>query len=266
MSNKTARICDNNRIEDAVVTAAEDASFPFVNSFDLINRNQIYKPGTKSFTIEIDLQSNQKNVSFFCILGESNEILKISNDATITVKASSINLFDGTEPVSQVVSVGELGIYYDFTDDTNQYGYNYRYWQIVIDDSLNPDDIEIAYIYLGDHVIFDRNISNGFNYVIQDNSQIARSDTGKIFTRQRPEQTTISGAGIRFMDVDDKNAILSAVRRIGRFKPFVFVIDPTQCRETLDFAVKPMYFTRVPIFTQQVRNIYSSSFSMREVL
>jgi hypothetical protein len=245
---------------------ADVAGFPFSNSIDLVNRNKLYKPDGKTFDIDIDLNSFQKNVSFFSILGGSDDILKISNDATITIKANSINLFTGGEPLSVTVPVSELGIYYNFASATDPNGVQYRFWKITIDDSLNPEDIEIAYIYLGDHVIMHRNITNGFSYAIQDNSQVSRSDSGKIYARRRPEQVQISGLSHQSMSKDDKDSLLKSVRRIGRHTPFIFVLDPDECREDLDFSVKPMYFDRIPIPRQQVRNIYTASFSLREVL
>jgi len=263
-----ARICDNNRLDDATVTVtvADVAGFPFSNSLDLANRNKLYKPDGKVFDIDIDLNSFQKNISFFSILGGSNDLLKISNDAIITIKANSINLFTGGEPVSVTVPVGELGIYYDFSSDTNPSGISYRYWKISIDDSLNPDDIEIAYLYLGDHVILHRNIANGFTYAISDNSQVARSDSGKIYARQRPEQVVMSGLSHQYMSKSDKDNLLNSVRRVGRHKPFIFVLDPTQENEDLDFSVKPVYFSRIPVPKQQVRDIYTSSFTLTEVI
>lgn len=262
---KNARICENNRLETATVTAPEDVSFPFVNSFDLINRGKVYKPGSLSFTIEADLGVNA-NITFFSILGTSSESLTISDDAVITLKASDINLFDGSEPINVTVDVNELGIYYNFADENNPDGVQYRYWQVVIDDSLNYQPIEIAYMYLGDHVVLHRNIANGFQVSTLDNSIIARSDSGKVFARRRPDYTQIDGVSMTIMTLEDRNKLLTATRKLRRDVPFLFVIDPTECIESYDFAVRPMYFTRPPNFRHVVRDRYSSSFSMREVV
>lgn len=267
MRYQNARICNNNHLDNAIVTAPEVGPYLFSNSLDLKNRNKVYKPGTLSFTIEIDLQSNSKNVSFFAIIGESNDYLKISNDAIITLKASSINFFDGSEPINIQVPVSELGVYYNISDNVNQDGKSYRYWQIVVDDSLNPNDIEIAYIYLGDNVIIHRNIANGFTYQIQDRTLIGTSDSGKVFTLKKPEQTVISAISYQLLSKTDKDNILNCIRRVGLHTPFLYVLDPDECRESHDFGVRPVYFNRsVPSFTHVVRDIYNSSYSLREVL
>lgn len=265
-SYQNSRICNNNHIEGATITAPEDVSYPAINMYDLKNRNKLYKPGTNSFTIELDFHTNSTHITFFSMLGASDSLFTVSNLATITLKASSINLFDGSEPVSVSVPVQELGAYYNFANASNTGGINYRYWQIVVDDSFNPDPIEIAYIYLGDHVIMDRNLSNGFTFVNSDNSLIVRSDNGKIFTRRRPERTLINSVSHRVMTRDDKDNILQAFRRVGRHTPFLFVIDPDECRDDFDFSVRAVYFNTIPNIRHQFRDFYSISYSLSEVI
>jgi len=263
---KNARICDNNRLEDATTVAPEVVGYEFSNALDLKNRNKLYKPGAKVFTFDIDLNSFQKNVSCFAIIGGSDDYLKLSNEAKITIKANSIKLFDGGEPLSIEVPVNELNIFANFSDEGHPNGYNYRFWQIDIDDSRNPDDIEIAYIYLGDNTIIHRNIATGFTYNIADNSQVSRSDSGKVFARKRPEQTRLSGTSIQFLSYEDKENLQRTVRKIGRHTPFLFVLDPTEAMENNDNSIRPMYFDRTPSFRQQIRNIYSTTFGMSEVM
>jgi len=262
---KNARICENNRLETATIIAPEDVSFPFVNCYDLVNRGKLYKPGTKSFTIEADLGVNA-NITFFAILGASDDYLKISNAATITIKANDINLFDGTEPLSVSANVGELGVYYNFEDSNNTDGVQYRYWQIVVDDSLNPEDVAIAYIYLGDNVILHRNVAKGFNISVVDNTLIARSDSGKVFSRRRTDSVTLSGISMTVMTLDDRDKLMLTVRKLRRDVPFLFVLDPNEQLETYDFTVLPVYFTRPPTFRHITRNRYSSTFAMNEVI
>lgn len=264
---QNAKICDNNQLERATIIAPESSPFVFTNAIDLYNRNKTWKPGTKTFTIEIDLLSNSQNVSFFAMLGESDAKLKLSNFATVTLKASSINLFDGSEPFTATATVGELGVYLNISSEENQDGVSYRYWNIEIDDSTNPDDIEIAYIYLGDNTIIHRNIANGFNYVNFDRSLTGISDSGKFFTLQKPEQTFIRAVSYQYMSHEDKENLVQSLRLVGINKPFLFVLDPDQCRENFDFSVRPCFFDgRVPAVTQIVRDIYSTTYNLREVM
>ena len=162
MSNeKNARICDQNRLDDATIVAPELVGYESANALNLKDRNKFYRPDSKQFAIEIDLKSFQKNVSTFAICGGSDALFKISNQAVITLKGNSINLFDGGEPYSQQVTVSNLNAFLNVSDAQNPDGLNYRYWQVVIDDQYNPETIEIAYLYLGDNTILHRNIGNG---------------------------------------------------------------------------------------------------------
>ena len=264
---KNAKICDNNHLERATITAPESSPFVLSNVIDLYNRNKTWKPGTNTLTIEIDLLSNSQNVSFFCMIGESDAQFKMSNFATVTVKASSINLFDGSEPYTATATVGELGVYLSLSDKENINGVSYRYWNIEIDDSTNPNDIEIAYMYLGDNVIIHRNIANGFNYVNLDRSLTGISDSGKFFTLKKPEQTFIRALSYQNMSKEDKDNLVESLRRVGINKPFLFTLDPDECREGFDFSVRPCFFDgRVPVVTQVVRDIYSTTYNLREVM
>lgn len=267
MRYKNAKICDNNHLENATITAPESAPFVKENLYDLKNRNKLYKPGTKTFTIEIDLNSNANNVSFFAMIGASDALFGLSSAATVTLKANSINLFTGGEPYSEVIPVKELGVYKTLSDETNQDGIAYRYWQVVVDDSTNPNDVEIAYLYLGDNTILHRNMGNGFDYTSFDRTLIGTSDSGKRYALKKPSQTLIRAVSYQIMKKEDKDNLNQTIRNIGLHTPFLFVIDPTECLEDLDFTVRPMYFDRnVPSFRQVVRNRYTSSMTLREVL
>jgi hypothetical protein len=267
MRYQNAKICDNNHLDQASITAVESAPFVFTNALDLKNRNKLWKPGSKNFTIQIDLYSNSKNVSFFSLLGASNSQFSLSNQATVTIKANSINLFTGGEPLSKTVTVGELGAYINLSDSTDEDGVNYRFWEIDIDDSLNPDDLEFAYIYLGDNTIIHRDINNGFSYINLDRTLSGTSDSGKVYTLQKPEQTIINAVSYRIMSSQDKTNLLEAVRRLGLHTPFLFVLDPDECREDFDFGVRPVYFNRaVPTISHVVRDYYNTRYSLREVL
>jgi len=264
---RNARFCENNYIETSTVTAPEVGPYLFSNSYDLVNRNKLYKPGTKQFTIEIDTTSNTSNISFFSILGASNDKFKLSDSAVITLKANSINLFTGGEPFSKAVEVGELGAYLNVATSNYPDGLNYRYWQIVIDDQYNPNDIEIAYIYLGDHTIIHRNIRNGFGYTVVDRTLRGVSDSGKVFSLRKPEQTVINAQSRQLMSETDKKNIIAMGRRVGLHTPFLYVLDPDECNTDLDFSVRPVYFDRqVPVIRQVVNDLYAASYSLREVL
>ncbi len=266
-NERNARFCDNNFLDKATNVAPESSRRVFSNALDLANRNRIYKPGTKSFSIEIDTLSNSTNLSFFTMLAASNDYFKMSNSASVQLRGNSIKLFTGSEPFSQSVNVGELGAYLNLADSDNPDGLSYRFWQIDIDDSSNPDDIEIAYMYFGDHTIINRNISNGFNYTVVDRTLRGVSDAGKVFSLRKPEQTVIASQNRQIMSEQDKINIINMGRRVGLHTPFIYVIDPDECNTNYDFSVRAVYFDRqVPSIKQIVNNYYSASYALREVI
>lgn len=249
----------------ATVTAPAAVGFPFSNALNAKRRGKVWKPGTNSFTIEIDLLT-AKQFSFVGIFGESNQLFKISNAATITLKANSINIFTGSVPYSKTIPVTDAGAFADLTDADNLTGFQYRFVQIVIDDSTNPDDVEIAYIYLGDHTDFAFNVNQGFQFNQQDLSKRVASDSGVIYTVAKNKYSVFSGMGFSFLDTTDRQKIQSVVRRFGLSSPFVFVLDPLEIGFDLESGTKLCYFEQLPQLTHVYMTKFNISFSLREVV
>lgn len=262
---RNARICDNNHMTIATVTAPAAVGFPFSNALNAKRRGKVWKPGTNSFTIEIDLLT-AKQFSFVGIFGESDSVFKISNAATITLKANSINIFTGAVPYSKTIPVTDSGAFADLTDADNLTGFQYRYVQIIVDDSTNPDDVEIAYIYLGDHTDFAFNVNQGFQFTQQDLSKRVASDSGVIYSVAKNQYSVFNGMGFSFLDTTDRQKIQSVVSRFGLSTPFVFVLDPLEIGFDLEFGTKLCYFEQLPQLTHVYMTKFNISFSLREVV
>jgi len=245
---RNARICDNNHLDDATVTAPASVGFPFSNAINFRQRGKIWKPGVKTLTVEIDLHAN-KQCSFFAIFGESNALLTISNSAVITIKANMINLFTGGEPFTIVAPVTDKGVFVDLTDDDYPTGQQYRYWQIEIDDPLNPIDIEVSAMFLGDHIDFQFNAKQNFQFDRQDLTRKAVSDSGVVYSVRKNQYAVLSAMGFSFLGTDDRNKLLTSIERVGTGTPFVFVLDPLEIAFQFDFATLLCYFTDIPQLT-----------------
>jgi hypothetical protein len=262
---RNARICDNNHLDSSVITAPEEVAFPFSNALNFRSRGKVWKPGVKTLTIEIDMQSN-KECSFIAIFGESNKYLTLSNEAVITVKANMIDLFTGGEPFTVTVPVTDLGAFMDLTDDDNPYGQSYRYWQVSIEDSLNPNDIEISAIFLGDHIDFQFNAKQQFTFDRQDLSRKATSDSGVVYTVRKNQFNTFTAMGFSYIGTDERRALQSSVETIGVTSPFVFVLDPLELAFEYQFGTVLCYFQDIPNFTQAYLNKFNIAFALREVV
>jgi hypothetical protein len=262
---RNARICDNNHMSIATVTAPAAVGYPFSNALNAKRRGRVYKPGTNSFTIEIDLLT-AKQFSFVALFGESNALFKISNAATVTLKANSINVFTGAVPYSKTIPVTDTGAFADLTDADNLKGQAYRFVQIVVDDETNPDDVEIAYIYLGDHTDFTFNVNQGFQFGQVDLSKRVTSDSGVIYSVAKNQYSVFNGMGFSYLTETDRLAIQSVVARVGLTNPFVFVLDPLQIAFGFELGVKLCQFAEIPQLTHAYMNKFNLSFSIREVV
>lgn len=263
---RNARIADNNQLDVATITAPAAVGFPFSNALNFKKRGLVWKPGTLSFTIEIDFHAN-KQCSFLAIFGESDKLLTISNEAIVTVRANMIDLFTGGEPFTKIATVTDKGVFCDLTDDDNPTGQQYRYWQIEIDDPLNPSAIEIAAIFLGDHIDFQFNAKQQFTFEKQDLTRRAASDSGTIYSVRKGQYSLFSAMGFNFLSTADRNKLLASIEKIGLSTPFVFILDPLELAFSHDFGVMLSYFQgELPQLTHAYLNKFNMSFALREVV
>lgn len=262
---RNARIADNNQLNAAIVTAPANVSFPFSNALNFKQRGKIWKPASKNFTIEIDLNSN-KQCSFFAMFGECDKYLTISNQAVITIKANMINLFTGGEPFMTTATVTDKGVFADLTDDDNPTGQQYRYWQITVQDLLNPIDLEVSAIFLGDHIDFQFNAKQQFNFEWTDLSRRATSDAGVIFSVRKNQYAVFSAMGFSFLDTTDRRELQSSTETLGLTVPFIFILDPLQIAFEWQFGTTLCYFDDLPSFTHAYLNKFNVAFKLREVV
>lgn len=264
---RNARICDNNHLAGtgATITAPADPSYPFANAMNAKDRGKIWKPGVLTFTIVVDFHYN-KNCSYFALFGECDKPLNISDAAVITLKANMINLFTGGEPFVMTVPVTDRGAFADLTDNVNLKGQQYRYWRIEIDDSTNPNPIDVSYLYLGDHVDFQFNMNQGFEFRQTDLSRTAVSDSGMVYTARKNQYNAFSGMGFSYLPPDDRIEIEQTAERLGMTVPWVFVLDPMAIGFDLQFGTLLCYWQEFPQFTHAYLNKFNLRFTIREVV
>ncbi len=262
---RNARICDNNQLDTATITSTAVVGFPFSNSLNFKKRGKVWKPTTKSFTIQIDMLAN-KQCSYFAIFGEADGYLKISNQAVITIKANMINSFIGSEPFSKSATVTDKGVFCDLTDDDFPTGQQYRYWQIVVDDSLNPGDIEVSAMYLGDHIDFQFNAKQNYEFSREDLTRRVASDSGVLYSIRKGQYSVFSAMGWSFLNAANRNSLLVSTERIGLSVPFVFVLDPLEIAFDFEFGNILCYFDEIPKLTHAYLNKFNVAFALREVV
>lgn len=263
MRDPKIRFYDSNHLDEAVIIAPDGGSFPLSNCLDVASRATFYRPGTNTFTIEIDMLSNV-NCSLMALMGRANTPIVWSESAEITVKGNNLNQFTGNEPFSRLATVTDTGVFAYLDTDDSPEGQQFRYWRIEINDEYNPEVIDINYLFLGEAFTFNHNINKGFSINVDDQTLKNRADSGRIFTRQRPQLRRLDSLGVSFLDYDTSKDLLDFVTRQGAFRPFLVSIDPTEKCFDYEFSHYICFFERLPVATHIKTNVFSVNFSLVE--
>lgn len=216
--------------------------------------------------VTFDLGYNA-TINFFAMIGPLDELFSISADATITLMASNLNLWDNP-PLSVNISVTSKGAM-RFLDDLGDTGY--RFWRVRVVDRLaiaGPTAMSIGVLYLGDYLtLSNRNISVGFGTDTIDPSTITESESGALHFDTRTKYTKFSSASIGLLDRDDKDNLKQMFDVLGKTTPFFVSIDPTLCISNgLDEFTKYVIFGSEPSFNHVIRDIFSMTLEFREVV
>jgi hypothetical protein len=252
---------DNQFLDESLMTVSSvDSSYPVSNMLDPV-RSRVFKPTTNTFTIEVDLQYNA-NINFIGVVGPLSRSFGISEVATITLEANNIDDFT-LPPFSQTLTPTTSGILTFLDGDTA-----YRYWKLSIDDSTNPVDVEIGYLYLGDLTqLTDRTVNKGFTAGVVDPTKSATSMNGTLFFDEKQKYHRFNGLGLGYLSGDDRKTIEDLYYRIGKGNPFFISIDPNlKISDEQAELTKLVVFENAPGVAHKFDNKYSLSFSLREVV
>ena len=257
------RIFDNQYITSANSTvSSEHASYDFDNVIDTI-RTRVYQPnGTNSWNIVWDLATTAP-ISFFGAIGKSTEAFTVSEDATVTLQANNI-LSWSSPPFDETITPSDYGMFLQIDNS----GGGYRYWKLTVDDSSNPTQNEISYMYLGDHVEIDsRDINAGFSKQIMDPSVRIPTINGIEYFDEKPKYDVFSNMNLGYVDADERRLIEQMFFDYGIHTPFFVAFDPTLAFSTYDWELtKFVTFANPPSFTNFYKDVYSIAFSLKEVL
>lgn len=203
-------------------------------------------------------------IDFIALISPINEPFGISSGAIITLYGSNLNFFS-SPAVTINIPVYETGAF-KFVDDVFS---TYRYWKLKIYDPMNTTGyVSFSHLYLGDYLtITQSNVANGFVEVQNDLTSQSPMESGKIYFDQGNQYLEFNSLSIGVITLEDKDAILRMWKQLGRSTPFYLSLDPTAVVSTdVSDVTKFCYFNEQPIFTQIIRDIWSVSFSAREVI
>jgi hypothetical protein len=204
---------------------------------------------------------------FFAVIGQAAEVFTISDVATISLKANSVNNFT-TPALEATLARTEDGIF-AFNDADG--AVSYRYWEFKFIDrenSVGATGFNISHIYLGDYdTLTTTNVTRGFQKSITDLSRIAVSDSGAKFAREKAKYWNFQGMEIQNMSEDERITYQNFFNLYGKHKPFYFSLDSSGVvSSSINELTKFVRFTSEPGFSHLVRDVYTMSFSLDEVI
>lgn len=141
----------------------------------------------------------------------------------------------------------------------------YRYWQLKIWDSGNPDGfIEIGELYLGSYLELSRNMSYGLQhrqeFLYEKNATPYGVRNHRFYNRKTLLEYNFDG--LTSADMASLNALVTAIgnRSTGRYKPFIFHEDSASLS---DFWL--VWLSELP-FEFAFTNLYRTTLTLEEVM
>lgn len=194
--------------------------------------------------IAIDFGAILPATGFF-LIGKSGELFSLSNSANVKLKANNIELWD-SPPLEINIDVESDGIYFHIDKIVNDT--HYRFWRIEIEDmfNFNGPEIELSYLYLGDHGDISRNLQNGFTASYEDMSEEVKTISGAKFHYELKKYLTLSNVNFLALDKADRDTLTRAFLINGISNPFFIAIDENNCISNL-----PSEFCRMVNFSKE---------------
>lgn len=198
--------------------------------------------------ISIDFGFNLP-VDAFIMVGKLTEEFQISQGATVSILANNVNSFTSPQ-LSVSAEINDEGAYYFFSNIESAY----RYWRIRIQDFQNPlgPSFEISNIYLGQGLYLEyRNLENGFEFILNDTTQISESESGVKYFDESYKFYNFSGLNFAILTPSNKDILLKLFEDQGISRPFYLCVDPQkQISNEISHLNRLMRFSDSPIFQQ----------------
>lgn len=203
------------------------------------------------------------NIGFLGLVCDAIAEFPLTPMATIKIQANTIDLFTAP-PLDRTLTRNSEGIFEFFdTDD-----FSYRYWRLTILDNTAIDDPYIGYMYLGEYTKFtERYNSQGAVTFIDDNSDLAISESGQVYSLNKPLQRQYDSLGFEMLNPADKDLLSRIWKRFKKSEPFFVSVDPKlEITSALKESTFMCRFKEKPEFTHIVFNQHSTKIGVIEWL
>jgi hypothetical protein len=205
------------------------------------------------------------NPESFIAIGKRNEVLNISESATIKLQGNTTDSWDAPE-YEATIDWNENVL--QLTDITGLHTEALRYWRFYVEDRENADGfLEFSNFFFGDSFVSVRGAAQfGLSNKIRDFSVTVYSDSGVSLSDVKP-QTQELNFSFDFMTKEDADNLMYIFEIYGTSKPFFIILDPDG-----NISVNPQDLTKYVKFTQEpdfrviAPNVFNVSVSLREEL
>ena len=220
------RIVDYNYVFDSsvdLIASTADSEFPVTN-LKRFQRAKVWRTTSVSAqSVVIDLMTAESIDTFVMVFDPLNSPT-FSTGTIVRLQASATNVW--TSPVfNQLASLDEANGIISLFLTTSQ---EYRYWRIYIDDPTSTlTYFEVSKIFLGLTTAISQSPSIGFMVKETDQSKIIGNEYGHEYADNYPGRRQM---GFDYKAITDADrALFSEIyKRLGRTKPLLVALDPTQ--------------------------------------
>lgn len=205
--------------------------------------------------------------TFFGAVDRIDQPWSLSNAATITLKANSINDWSSA-PFILTLTRTDAGAF-AFLDSIAER--EYRYWALEIIDTENPggtDAIRLGCAYLGDHITTTTsNIAIGFEKSYIDPSTVQMSESGVIYANRLTPYRAYRSAETRYLEASERRSWEQAFYDAGTTKAFFVSLDPMlEVSDDIEEYTFYARFEQAPTFRHVIRDLYTVNFNLVEAV
>ena len=227
----------------------------------------------QGFAIDLDLGADQRSTN--CLLQfEGSGSIDPDSDWLAIIECRRNTVFPSTNFNSQSGYTPD-DIYFGRRSSKDFFYFNlprnisYRYYRIKIYDPNNiSGSILLKDIFLGDSVDIDRAPAQGISHESVDLSRIFTAESGREYCLEKPIYQSISNLDLPFLKRYQVSALKIWSDQMGISSPFWMILDPQGIWDGPVFGMSFGVYRlqKMPTFSHQFADIWSSNLSLKEVI
>ena len=239
----------------ATVSAQFASSYP--SDFGVNHTDEWYKA---DFVTAAEIKA-------FMAIWRQGQACPFSGEAEIKLQLNNIDQWDSPDLEFDLTRSDRiLASFLDETADTT-----YRFARFYFSDPKNPcgpEGFSIGHIYMGGYrTVTISNVANGIGKSFTSQSKTQKSVSGVDYVRRIPGFRSFKNMDMEYLDADERRDLEQMIYQLNIEDPFYFCLDPlSEVTADLDEATFYAKFTSEPDLKHIIRDMYSLSFELREVV